>query len=198
MGQGAIEVLGARPGAFASWARSVTEHKIDMLASEIRDGGSTLLVTRQQGVVRCVPLVVLRLRRQDGRVFVRMRLASKADGSQEATCKLPGGKQRAGEHPDMCLQRLLEGKLSALADSIELVGVERQRESEVSHTFGVPTRYVRTVVEAAWPENPATDLGQFMVHCVQQQPTMGRSVSHVSNISKRSNKSNTSKRSWYS
>merc|ERR1719356_1787190 len=125
MGRGAIEMLMAQRGIFDSWVRSVTEHKLEQLASEVTDGGSTLLVTSKQGVVRCVPLVVLRLRRQDGRVFVRMRLASKADGNQEATCKLPGGKQRAGEYPDMCLQRLLEGKLSALADSIEVVGVER-------------------------------------------------------------------------
>jgi hypothetical protein len=173
IGKGAIEFLKAQPGTFAIWAGSVREDKIDMLASEIRDGGSTLLVTSKQGVVRCVPLVVLRLRRQDGRVFVRMRLASKADGSQEATCKLPGGKQRAGEHPDMCLQRLLEGKLSALADSIEVVGVERQRERENSHTFGVPTRYVRTIVSAAWPEHAAAVLGQFLVLGVQTKWTTG-------------------------
>jgi alkylation response protein AidB-like acyl-CoA dehydrogenase len=173
MGKWAIEVLMAQPRrALASWLGTVNEDNIRKLVAEVRGGRSTLLVTGKANVVRCVPLVVLQIRRWDGRVFVRMRFASRADGGQEATCKLPAGKQEAGEHPDGCLQRLLGGKLGALRDSIVMVGVKRQRERGNSAEFGVPTRYIRTVVSAEWPERAARDLEQFMVFGVQPKKSL--------------------------
>ncbi|CAK0829254.1 unnamed protein product [Prorocentrum cordatum] len=153
VGQGAIEVLRSpQDSLLASW---LSEDNIQKLASEAQAGGSALFVTASRGrvrVVRCVPLVMLRIKRQDKRVFVRMRLVTRADGGQEATCKLPGGRPEAGEHPDGYLQRLLERKLKALADGIEVVRVERQSEQDNSRKFGVPTRYVHTVVSAVWHE----------------------------------------------
>jgi hypothetical protein len=182
IGQGAIEVLMAPPESLlAGWLRAVRQDNIQRLASEVQVGGSTLLVTGRLGVVRCVPLVVLRMHRQDGRVLVRMRLASKADGSQEATCKLPGCKQEAGEHPDGCLKRLLEGKLKALTDSIVVVGVERQSQQDNSRKFGVPTRYVRTVVSAEWQESPEDSgpLGKFTVSVADSMgPHLSNASSH--------------------
>ncbi|CAK0894979.1 unnamed protein product, partial [Prorocentrum cordatum] len=97
--------------------------------------------------LRCAP----RLRRWGQRAFARMALAWAAGGSLEASCRLPGGEQRAGERPDKCAQRLLEGKLGALADNIEMVGVQRQGGDDNSRTFGAPTRRARAVVSAEWP-----------------------------------------------
>jgi len=154
IGQGAIDVLMApSESPLSSWLHGVSQDNIQRLASEVREGRTTLLVTGKRDVVRCVPLVVLEMHRHDGRVFVRMRLDRKANGDQEANCRLPGGRQEVGEHPDKCLERLLRGKLKALASGITVVGVERRSEQDNSRKFGVPTRYIRTVVLAEWQES---------------------------------------------
>ncbi|CAK0878083.1 unnamed protein product [Prorocentrum cordatum] len=169
IGQVAIDVLMAPPESLLdSWLHAVPQGNIQRLASEVMDGGSTLLAIGRRVIVRCVPLVALRLRHQDGRIFVRMKLDSRADGGLEASCKLPGGKQEAGESPHDCLRRLLRGKLRALRDGIAVVGVERQSQQDNSRKFGVPTRYVRTVVLAWWQgsEGDTAALGQLKVHTV--------------------------------
>jgi len=169
IGQVAIDVLMAPPESLLdSWLHAVPQGNIQRLASEVMDGGSTLLAIGRRVIVRCVPLVALRLRHQDGRIFVRMKLDSRADGGLEASCKLPGGKQEAGESPHDCLRRLLRGKLRALRDGIAVVGVERQSQQDNSRKFGVPTRYVRTVVLARWQgsEGDTAALGQLKVHTV--------------------------------
>jgi hypothetical protein len=177
IGKGAIEVLTApHESILASWLHAVRQDNIQKLASEVLVGASTLLV-KGKVVVRCVPLVVLQLHRRDGRMFVRMRFDSKADGGREATCKLPGGKQLAGEHPNGCLQRLLDGKLKPLADGIELVGMERQSEQRNSRTFGVPTRYVRTVVSAEWQESDGVAGALQQWRMLTVDPTVSRSSS---------------------
>jgi len=163
VGQCAIDVLRAPTGSLLTgWLR---EDTIERLATEVQAGRCALLTTGRGGVVRCVPIVVLQMRRRDGRMLVRMRLTCRADGVQEATCQLPGGKQEVGEPPDGCFQRLLDGKLKALADGIMVVGVERQSEQDKSWKFGVPTRYVRTVVSAEWlqQEGDVGPLDQFIV-----------------------------------
>jgi len=120
MGLGVIEAMRASPELLLS--SRFTEELIEGLTSEVHAGGSTLLLTSRHEVVRYKPKAILLMRRQDGRLFARMSPAGRADGDQTATCNLPGLMQKAGEYPDGCLQRLLEGSLRPLADSINVLG----------------------------------------------------------------------------
>ncbi|CAK0863176.1 unnamed protein product [Prorocentrum cordatum] len=67
IGQGAIDVLMApSESPLSSWLHGVSQDNIQRLASEVREGRTTLLVTGKRDVVRCVPLVVLEMHRHDG------------------------------------------------------------------------------------------------------------------------------------
>lgn len=165
LGRESIKVLMAPPETlFATWLSQIRQGStIDKLAADVQRGGSALLVTAKEGVVRTVPLVVIRLQREDKRIFVRLRQTESADGGMHATCELPGAKQEPGEHPVKCLNRLLQGKLQALADGITVTEVERQSEQNQSKSFGVPTRYVRTKVSAKWLHTADEPLQRFRV-----------------------------------
>ncbi|CAK0897925.1 unnamed protein product [Prorocentrum cordatum] len=164
LGQVAIEVLrNPSEGMLTSWLHSVRVDKTEQLIDEVNLGKSTLLTTTGGSVVRCVPLVAIRLTRPDGRLFVQLRLVKDSRGRLEASCRLPGGKQQAGEYPLQCFQRLLEERIAPLKGGLRLVEAFRETECEKSQRYGVPTRYIRTVVEARWSEAADEALGRFVV-----------------------------------
>eukprot|EP00931_Biecheleriopsis_adriatica_P092202 TRINITY_DN66016_c0_g1_i1.p1 TRINITY_DN66016_c0_g1~~TRINITY_DN66016_c0_g1_i1.p1 ORF type:complete len:354 (+),score=68.23 TRINITY_DN66016_c0_g1_i1:58-1119(+) len=97
---------------------------------------------------------VLRLRRDDGRMFSQVGRWKKTWGSARTSteCRLPGLEVKGNEPPGRAVQRLLEGRLGVLSRGIELTGGSEQavlvRESK---RFGMTStkRYNQTIYDAA-------------------------------------------------
>lgn len=163
-GQVAIEVMrNPSEGMLTGWLHSVRTDKAEQLIEEVNLGESTLLTTTGGSVVRCVPLVAIRLIRPDGRLLVQLRLVKGSRGKLEASCRLPGGKQKAGEYPLQCFRRLLEERIAPLKVGLRPVETLREMEWDNSQRYGVPTRYIRTVIEARWSEAADEALEQFII-----------------------------------
>jgi hypothetical protein len=153
LGQVAVKLLqNPSHNLLSSWMSAVRVNKTEELIREVSQGDTTLLTASNGKVMRCVPLVAVRLVRSNGSLLASLRLVKSARGKVEAACRLPAIKQKAGEYPQQCLQRLLEEKLAPLGNGVELQHTFREAYSGNSQQFGVPTRYIRTITEAAWDE----------------------------------------------
>eukprot|EP00403_Amphidinium_massartii_P047908 CAMPEP_0178463216 /NCGR_PEP_ID=MMETSP0689_2-20121128/50221_1 /TAXON_ID=160604 /ORGANISM="Amphidinium massartii, Strain CS-259" /LENGTH=338 /DNA_ID=CAMNT_0020090097 /DNA_START=36 /DNA_END=1049 /DNA_ORIENTATION=+ len=97
-------------------------------------------------VYRVVRLVVLRLLNAEGHVCVKIGRVEK--GSSTAKFQLPGRKIEASEGAVDAVTALLREEFSRLADHARLDHVETVVEDEASASFGLPTRYIKTVQTA--------------------------------------------------
>jgi len=71
---------------------------------------------------------VLRLRRDDGRMFTQVGRWKKTWGTARTSteCRLPGLEVKGSEAPGRTVERLLEGRLGVLSRGIELTGTSEQ------------------------------------------------------------------------
>lgn len=119
------------------------------LQEEVERGECYLSHNQSGGVLRIVRVLALRLfRSSDERMLVE--LGSWKKGSCKVRIRLPGGKMKSEEGVIDCLRRKLEEelhtlKLGPVADDARVLGTEPSIET--SETYGVRSKYVRTIVE---------------------------------------------------
>jgi len=116
------------------------------LRSEVMQGKCDLVQDDSGQMVRLVSVVALELVRPGG--YILAQTGKWKNEIVTAGCKLPGTKVRAEELPRAALQRLLDGHLAPLREGVRITSVEVVVENQVSASYGVPTRYVRTVFHA--------------------------------------------------
>lgn len=93
-------------------------------------------------------VLAYKIRRRDDRLF--WQVGELVDGKVEPGCKLPGSKCNRGELPGETAQRVLTTKLLPLASLIEVETFHREVVNKPSKEFALPTKYLRTEVEASF------------------------------------------------
>lgn len=122
------------------------------LKAELDTGKCTLIIEGNGSVVRTVFVVVLRVKRSDGRFFIQFgRLETARQEKISISCQLPGAKMGSGEVPSEVVQRVLKN-LAVLSDNVVLTHTSLTDEVKESLNFGIQTRYLRTIYHAKLKE----------------------------------------------
>merc|ERR1719422_2903678 len=114
---------------------------LNELREEVDDGRSIVILSKAGYIERVVSLAVIHIRSADGKVLVQ--LAKWKDNICVPHVQLPAVKCMRNESSDEAVVRLLNTKLSPLADSVEIASVERETVEEDSLWFSVRTVYMR-------------------------------------------------------
>jgi len=136
-----------------SWVRrKLALEGLDMLEKEIEDGKCVLTLASNGAIERVVMVAAINISRGDGRVLVQLAKFREGVFSPEPACALPGGKIRDMEQP-------LEAALRFLKDLAQIGDFKLSRTWKVSTelkdsaTFGVRSRYIRTVFQGTCESN---------------------------------------------
>jgi len=107
----------------------------------------------------------LRLFRCDGLLCAKVGEWCKADRQvRTVKAKLPGTKTLAGEMPRQALDRLIGKDLAAKNPQVDTGNIEVEVEEAPSESYGVATKYVRTIFTACvGPMGPASGPIDFFV-----------------------------------
>jgi len=98
-------------------------------------------------ICRVVRVVVLRVCNKDGLVCVHlMQIHHGRRGVSKF--HLPGSKVLGNERPNDAIKRLLETDLKTLTPAINICDVETVVEFEHSRTYGLETKYIKTIYKA--------------------------------------------------
>jgi len=143
MTQDAQVIIGLEATKAYRWKKGAAPDGCMRLEQEIKSGKSLVILTGAGEIQRVVSVVALRVRRQDGNIFVQLAKWEQSSGVCPHV-QLPGGKQERGEQPFDSVQRFLDTTLSPLADS-EVEHMERDVTERLSKDYGVRTKYLRTV-----------------------------------------------------
>lgn len=131
------------------------------LEAEVEKGGCLLKMDGAKRVVRLVSVAVLRLKDMQGRELVHM-----GDVNPEAPpvpmCEYPATKARAGESPEEALHRLITKDLPLLAELVEVGTSEVVIQESDSNSYGLPTKYLRTVFHATLGQRETEFLGKVV------------------------------------
>mmetsp|Transcript_17761 Transcript_17761/g.41193 ORF Transcript_17761/g.41193 Transcript_17761/m.41193 type:complete len:963 (+) Transcript_17761:57-2945(+) len=120
------------------------------LEAEVRKGGCVLIQNAVGEVERVVAVTVLLMAREDGSIFLQMGKWQK--GHAVPDCKLPGVKQEHGETIHDSFHRLLREELEPIAGGVHLTALKRETDLKPSLSFGINTKYLRTVHLATFNE----------------------------------------------
>mmetsp|Transcript_27005 Transcript_27005/g.62356 ORF Transcript_27005/g.62356 Transcript_27005/m.62356 type:complete len:1082 (-) Transcript_27005:8-3253(-) len=116
------------------------------LEEEVSQGRCHLTLEPPHGILRVVRLAVLKLHAKDGSIL--MQLVERRNGSVTAKFCLPGTKTMENETPELALERLLEEKLHLIAAAVRVCSQSIVVETDMSATFGLRTKYIKTVFTA--------------------------------------------------
>jgi len=122
--------------------------RLEELEKEIRDGRCYLGSDSNGCVLRIVHVVILRLFRRDGLLCVKVGDWRREDAKvHPVKAKLPGTKTQAGEMPRQAVERLVKKELEMFRPELHSdQTVEIEQAS--SETYGVATKYIRTIFSA--------------------------------------------------
>jgi len=138
-----VERLSASHRSLIGWAFSVhAEKNAEKLVSELEEG-KCILSLRKGHVQRTVLLATLNLRRSGGEMLVR--LARLRQGVSLPALALPGTKLRSGESATQAVRRLLDTELAHFRSSTRLGHRLEYSEMTNSATYGIPTKYMKTM-----------------------------------------------------
>jgi len=120
------------------------------LQDEIASGQCTLVFDAVGHVLRVVPLCLLRLVRDDGRILSQVaKWDDEAGNVYDVSCGLPGKKQAADESIRMALLSVISRDLRPLEGCLVHTSQEFVRDVKDSmHFSGLKTMYVRTINHA--------------------------------------------------
>jgi len=145
----------------SQWASRIFEKKgMQDLAEEVKSGECDVVLCASDRVLRLVSVVGLCLRREDGQKLVQ--IGKCRGGVASPGCVLPGTKVRVGESPLDALQRVLKKQLALPDPDVNIRNIKKREvvtEETVSKTYGVNTKYMRTIFDAElvsdleWPPN---------------------------------------------
>jgi len=130
-------------------------NRLAELESEVRDGRCYLGSDSRGCVLRIVHVVTLRLFRWDGLLCAKVGQVKEGTTIHREKAKLPGTKTRAGEMPRQALDRLI-GKELAMMNPVVEGHPEVEVEEAPSESYGVTTKYVRTIFTAHMGESEET------------------------------------------
>jgi len=99
-----------------------------------------------QSIVRVARVVQLELRNLDGNILVE--LIQRRNGTILPKFCLPGAKLRGDEPASGVAERLMWEELQLLAPAIRIVGEREVVECEASASFGLRSKYIKTIVTA--------------------------------------------------
>mmetsp|Transcript_50598 Transcript_50598/g.118177 ORF Transcript_50598/g.118177 Transcript_50598/m.118177 type:complete len:1105 (-) Transcript_50598:39-3353(-) len=121
------------------------------LEDEVQVGKCHLVVGHEgahgaTSITRVVRIVVLHLTNQDGLYCVQ--IGQSRLGQCDARFTFPGSKCGASESPEDCLARLLKESLSELSPAIRVVDKDTIVEYESSLSYGIQTKYIKTIFMA--------------------------------------------------
>lgn len=140
-----IEALQRIAPSWSNWSHPVGRSKLTRLKEQVVQGFCTVVLNGQGEPQRLVSVTVLRLERTDDRFLVQV---GELEGQHvKACCKLPGLKQASGEYPVRALDRLLSNKLEPFEGRVQVLASETEEDHQES--FGIPTKYCKTVFLAA-------------------------------------------------
>lgn len=126
-------------------------HDFAKLEAEVLTGECTLQYSAEGELERIVPLEVLRLERQDGRVYTRVGMWERNSikdqkwHSIKDELELPGRKRSHNEDPVEVINRVILDEIPAYKNRIFLRDTAIEVVHKESYTYGVRTRYKRTV-----------------------------------------------------
>lgn len=130
------------------------------LAEEVNAGKCLLcLHEKSRTMIRVQMVAALRLERYDGSILVDMGSVPGED-SDEATkvnLKLPGCKVELGQDPGTALQKIFNGQLVKLKDQIVINYCEVSTTESASESFGLHTKYIRSIFHAKVAEEADTE-----------------------------------------
>lgn len=144
-GQVAVGLISLE-NAQKSLLAKLSHENYEELKQEVLAHKSTLLLNSAEHLERVAAVTTLRVRRSDGRLFLQL---GKLDGSRVvASCQLPGAKPEADETPAETARRILNTKLTPLAECVELEECSREVQWRESKKYRMRTKYIRTVCNA--------------------------------------------------
>jgi len=117
---------------------------LEHLEEEVQDGKCNLRIESER-VLRVVHVVALQMRCLDE---VCVQLGELRGDESMPSVELPGKKMRMLEMPMDAAQRLISESFPDFAASISFSGCDTFIKERSSATYGIPTRYVRHVVQA--------------------------------------------------
>jgi len=146
-------------------ARASTAHRlrsIEALAKEVRSGKSVVVMTDPRHISRLVELVLLRVCREDGCVFVHVGEVS--NGQMFGLCELPGSKRAKDELVMDTIERILRTKVSCLIGKATLLNLSNDVEEKASSEHGVHTRYLKSISNMTLNKNEMITAPSCCVH----------------------------------
>jgi hypothetical protein len=135
--------------------RHHTPRGFDKLIGEVQAGKSTVMLDRDGEIQRIAMIVALKLTNHAGQILVQ--LWKRESGHTKAACQLPGGKQERGELIEEAFHRLLQTKLAAIGDQVEVTHIDREVQVKESVEYGVRTEYLRNIVRSRLTTEVALD-----------------------------------------
>lgn len=123
--------------------------QVRALEAELKKKECSLMQYPGSGLERVV--FVLAVKIIDENDYILMQLGVFTDkNALKPDAKLPAVKRMSNEAPHEALDRLMASKLAALEDLVNWGDREHNTQVEESATYGIRTRYIRTVQLATW------------------------------------------------
>lgn len=155
MSEGALQFLYDKE----EWkGRLYAHHGFEELEKEVSKCDCDLMIyphckPRGSLVLRVVTIVALHLQNSEGKVLAQ--IGKFVRGMLIPRCTYPGTKQNTGELPRQAVERMLETKLKALKDGVNMDhnNPEEDRENRTSAKYGVNSMYIRTLFKAEFQDS---------------------------------------------
>mmetsp|Transcript_36845 Transcript_36845/g.84918 ORF Transcript_36845/g.84918 Transcript_36845/m.84918 type:complete len:1099 (+) Transcript_36845:129-3425(+) len=151
---------------------------LSALQEEIKEGRSLVLLDQDGRLHRRVAITVLQVEdrpstnanltddekeAQQAKTELLTQLAQMNYETMEwrAEVHLPGAKQKSGEFPFECLQRLLLTRMSGLKEHVSATEFQRTLVSERSKQYGIGTQYVKTTCIVPFTSDLEEELSKY-------------------------------------
>jgi len=162
----------------SQWApqRLIGLSALDDLEEEVRSGRSWVLLNGNQEVERVIHLAAVHIEHENGTILVQV---GKWDGAvMKPECVLPGSKLERGETPMQAVARIFRNKLGeAFAEVLEVTDVVRDVCWKESVSYGIRTKYVRTVQHSTLTRSQEHMPRMRLVYSPQQDMPTHRTLS---------------------
>ncbi|CAK0874361.1 unnamed protein product, partial [Prorocentrum cordatum] len=139
-----LDALSQATQGRTSWIRPV--RGLHELGTEVETGKSTVMLTAEGELQRVTSLVVFKIFNSHENLLIQ--IGKEESGRMKPSCQLLGGKQDRGELVIDTFERLLQSKLTKIANYVEVIKTERETETKESKEFGINTKYLRNIVHA--------------------------------------------------
>mmetsp|Transcript_52496 Transcript_52496/g.122841 ORF Transcript_52496/g.122841 Transcript_52496/m.122841 type:complete len:1239 (-) Transcript_52496:33-3749(-) len=133
--------------------KSMSEEDYTELVREVESEKCSIQAGLDGVLERIVAIVAVKVERPDGRVLAQLGKFDKGKKSTSVSCALPGTKRPRGELPVQTYERLMKQDLSFLNNGLKVNGSETQVEVKESASYGMLTKYLRTVQNATLVPN---------------------------------------------